>query len=315
MILQALYQLAEREGLMTDPDFEPKRVAWLVRVDKGGKLLGIEGTHDVQPAEGKKSPKPIAKKFSVPREKARTSGDHAFFFYDKAEYIFGLDPAGKRTQDQLAARLALFRQRVRECAAASSDEGARAVSQFLDSLAAGAQQAPLPDDCQPNDLFAFVYAPDVDRLVTERDGVRAYWRHLRTLEQEDHNRQCLVSGNVFAQNVGNFPPLKNVPGGTTSGVGLVSFNKSAFESYGWKGNQNAPISRQAAEACSTALNRLLDPAIPAGPGRTLQPGGTTKQKGVRGDLSCPRPTAARDPQEGNGGHRIASAAAQRDIEP
>ena len=42
-------------------------------------------------------------------------------------------------------------------------------------------------------------------------------------------------------------------------MGLVSFNKRAFESYGWKGNDNAPISREAAESCSTALNRLLNP--------------------------------------------------------
>jgi CRISPR-associated protein Csd1 len=33
-------------------------------------------------------------------------------------------------------------------------------------------------------------------------------------------------------------------------------------SYGWKGNQNAPISRKAAEACSTALERLLDDEYP-----------------------------------------------------
>ena len=40
---------------MEDPDYEPKPVAYLVRVDDGGKLLGIEGTHTTPPAEGKKA--------------------------------------------------------------------------------------------------------------------------------------------------------------------------------------------------------------------------------------------------------------------
>ncbi len=64
-----------------------------------------------------------------------------------------------------------------------------------------------------------------------------------------------------------------MPGGRPSRIGLVSFNKNAFESYGWLGNDNAPISRDAAEASATALNRLLHPAYPdpRQPGQTLPP--------------------------------------------
>ena len=61
---------------------------------------------------------------------------------------------------------------------------------------------------------------------------------------------------------GLFPKVKYVPGGQTSGTPLVSFNASAFASYGLSDNENAPISRDAAEACSTALQRLLHPAFP-----------------------------------------------------
>ena len=63
------------------------------------------------------------------------------------------------------------------------------------------------------------------------------------------------------------PLVKNVPGGTTSGVALVSFNKSAFESYGWEEKSGVPvanvaISEHAAQASMTALNRLLNPNPP-----------------------------------------------------
>ncbi len=65
------------------------------------------------------------------------------------------------------------------------------------------------------------------------------------------------------------PPIKRVPGGSTSGVALVSFNDRAFESYGWRRNENATVSREAAEACATALNRLLDRNPKDGNGEAL----------------------------------------------
>ena len=269
MILQALYELAQREGLMGDPDFEPKRVAWLVRVSEGGRLLGVEGTR-YTPAEEqkKKKPKAIPKSFLLPREKPVTSGDRAFLLFNKAEYAFGIDPQQKRSSEKVRERFGLFRTKVKGCLRDTNDQGVRAVYLFLEDVATGRQSVSLPADCASNDLFAFVYAPDIDRLVTDRPAVREYWKKIR----QQHGAKasgahlCLVSGSSFFGEVENFPPIKKVPGGTTSGVAIVSFNppqlSSSFSSQGWEGNQNAPISRNAAESCATALNRLLDPAYP-----------------------------------------------------
>lgn len=273
MILQALYQLAEREHLMEDPDFEWKPLAWLLTIGKDGSLRGIKGTHWIPPEEeGRKKPKPRPKSFAVPRESGRTSGDRAFFLFDKAEYALGLDPAGERPAEKLAARLGLFRDRAEECLTATGDEGVRAVCSFLSKLQDGSIQVELPEGCASNELFGFIFSPDVDELVTSRPLVREYWRSLRVLPDgaEADLRRCLVSGRL-APPVDKLPAIKNVPGGTTSGVALVSFNAGAFESYGWSGNENATLSREAAEACSTALNRLLHSAFPnpARPGETL----------------------------------------------
>lgn len=276
MILQALYELAQSEGLMEDPDFERKPVAWLVRVDKGGRLLGIEGTHEVAPSSPsgrKKPPKPVPKRFIVPRESSRTSRARAMFLYDKAEYVFGIDPAGERPKAKLTARLSLFRDGVKKCLDTTRDEGVKAVNEFLENVESGRQPVTLPKDCATNDLFAFIYAPDQDRLVTQREAVRKYWQAVRasgtggTAGQANASR-CLVSGAPCTP-VDKHPPIKRVPGGTTSGIALVSFNSAAFESYGWGRNENAPISREAAEACSTALNRLLDYSPQAPDGRLL----------------------------------------------
>lgn len=264
MILQALHKLAERERLLADPDYEPKPVAWLIRVSEEGRLLGIEGTHTAPETEGRRKSKPVPKRFDVPRQEIRTYGDRAHFLCDKAEYALGQDPTGKRSEEKLQKRSALFRQSVAACADATGDKGALAVHALLENVASGRQNVALPEDCASNDLFAFVLASDVDQLVTDRAEVRQYWKRIRSAAPEGTtpDQRCLVSGEPVGT-PGNFPQIKKVPGkGTSSGIALVSFNKNAFESYGWHGNDNAPISRGAAEACATALNRLLDPAYP-----------------------------------------------------
>lgn len=264
MILQELYRLAESENLMEDPDYESKPVAFLVRVSNEGKIIGIEDTRTypvAQDSHGKKQRKvkSVAKSFKLPREKARQSGDRAFFLYDKAEYVFGIDPDNKRETEKLASRAQMFRERIRECLDATQDEGVAAVLKAL--LDFDDVPVQLPEKLAGNDLITFVFEPDIDMLVVHRPMVHEYWRRLRSVSSEkgQTSRNCLVSGKEFSGEVVNFPGVKRVPGGTTSGVALVSYNANAFESYGWKSNENAPISRTAAEGASEALKRLLDP--------------------------------------------------------
>jgi CRISPR-associated protein Csd1 len=281
MILQALYQLAQREGLMEDPDFEPKPVAWLVRVSQEGKLLGIRGTHYTVPAEGKRKPRQVGKTFSIPRRPTGKAGTKApsGFLVENAKYVFGLPTKDKTfSRDEGTEKSGWFREMVAKCAEETNDEATRAVVSFLEDIAQGRTMVSLPEDCRSNDLFAFEFAPDVDLLVHQRPRVREYWKDLRGSSGGDNvrQRQCLVTGDHVGE-VGLFELIKKVPGGTTSGVALVSFNKNAFESYGWSGNDNAPISRVGAESCATALNRLLNPDYPD----PKQPGQVLPQRNLR----------------------------------
>lgn len=272
-MLQALYQMALDEGLMKDPDYEPKAVAYLVRVGDGGKLLGIESTRTTAPVKGKAKPKLVPTKMLVPRQPIRTSGDVAFFLCDKCEYALGLiaptDPDRKnpiklaKKETKLCTRHQLFRSQVEECARVTGDPGATAVLKFLDRLTED-PQLQLADDCGASDLFAFTYAQDdcPERRVHDRPAVREFWGAKRSRARpEDADRRCLVTGTPLSE-IGNFDKIKRVPGDNGSDKSLVSFNANAFESFGWDGNENAPIGRDATEACSTALNRLLDPAYP-----------------------------------------------------
>lgn len=274
MILQALYELSQREGLMDDPDFEMRPVAWLVQLSPEGKLLGIIGTDSSSKLQGKSSTKVLAKSFSIPRQPTGRSGTKApaCFFVDNAKYVFGLPTKEKTfTLDEGRIKSAAFRDLIAECARETGDDGARAVLKFLQNVAESRVSVSLDEKTKPNDLFAFVVAPETDQLVHRRPAIKSFWGKKRAVskDQRADGPMCLVTGKPVRYE-SLFPLIRGVPGKSTStGIALVSFNKDAFKSFGWEGNANASISRPAAEACSTALNRLLHRAYPHPSGPSL----------------------------------------------
>ena len=243
MILKALYDLAQREELVPDPDFEIKPVSWIVRVGDGGRFLGIEALKHAEkiPEGSKRKPKMLGMPMFVPYQGSRTSGDSAFFFVDKSEYTLGLDPKGEREADKLYSRIKMFYDQIEQCRKATRNPAVNAISLFLGSLLKKEQDVILPDGCLENDLFAFSYSLD-DCRVHELEEIKIYWKGVcsKTNKDEENGKICLITGRK-SLGADKIPLLKNVPGGSTSGVSLVSYNSSAFESYGWKEKTNFPI--------------------------------------------------------------------------
>lgn len=276
MILQALRNLAIQENLVADPDLEYKPISWQVTLHSDGRLAAIEDMRRNVNEGTKRKPRYEGKPILVPRQPIRTSGALAFFLVDKAEYVFGVDPAEKRSPDDLKRRSELFREQVESALEATGDEAVGAVAAFLRHIAddpseiAGRLRSA---EVGPSDLFAFRVGAD-DLFVHQRPAVLKLWKQRRQQQvpADAAPFQCLITGEPLAE-VGLFPQIKKLPGGTPSGVALVSHNKRAFESYGLEGNENAPISRTAAEQAATALNRLLHPAYPdpGNPESTLRP--------------------------------------------
>jgi CRISPR-associated protein Csd1 len=270
MILRALYDLAHDpdERLLEDPDFEMRPVAWLVRVDEGGKLLGIESTHQEAEPSGKRKPQP--KPLPVPRFPTGKSGTRApaAFLVENSKYVFGCGTADKAVpKDKGREAAERFRNQVQQCADETRDPAVKAIAVFL---ASASTRVRIPDDAKSNDLFAFVYGPDVDKCVHERPAVRSWWAARRSAgSAEGPFNRCFVTGSTF-RGAPLVPLVRRVPGGQSAGAGVVSFNRPAFESHGWEGNDNAPISRGAAEAVQTALNRLLHPEPVDQQGRRLR---------------------------------------------
>jgi CRISPR-associated protein Csd1 len=276
MIFQALYGLAQREGLVEDPDYEWKPVAYIIQVGVGGRFLGVKSTKLESPDPTMKKVE-RAKDFRLPKRLPGRSGKNPppEFLADNALYVFGVIPEGKAmTAEAAAARARSFRDHVARCASESKDPGIEAVVQFLDRYQAeaevpGLRRAELA--AKPsNDVFAFQFEGDGQALVSDRPAVQAWWRARRQKTAGKGQRVCLVSGECLPTAHAH-PKIKNLPGGQASGAAIVSFNSGAFESYGWKANENAPVSNAAAEACAAALNRLLAtaPPNPRKPGDTL----------------------------------------------
>lgn len=270
MILKELADLAKREGLVDDPDFEPKPIRWIVGLGRGGKLLGVTAPALPPDAKGKVR----YKVFQVPRSPVRTSGAVANFLVDKPEYALGFDPDDNpKKRGKLGHHLALFIDYVETALAlAPDDAGLMALLGFLrNDEAVGKAIDTIREKAAANDLIAFRYSDGDDSgLIHDRGAIRTAWRALRQPPGLSHEERvaCLICGQPSTP-VDVHPQVKRIPGGSTSGIALVSANAAAFESLGLSGNESAPVCRPCADAYGTALNRLFHPEYTAPDGQTL----------------------------------------------
>jgi len=285
-MLQELCNLAARENLIGDTAFEVRPIAWIINLKANGDFLSFSGTHEAEaiPESKKgakpKKPKEVAKKFTIPRQfnpdtgGTRTSGDFAYFLVDKSDYALGCALGTKAyqppTDSKLINRHQLFISKVKSCYEATGEDKMKAVLTFLECIHMQGLPVDLPERTAPGDFYGFVVRPDVDELVHDLPAVQQYWRKFcgGSGSGPDQDWQCLVTGKSMGT-PSLFPMVKRVPGGQAQ-TGIVSFNSTAFESYGWSSNANAPVSANAAQAAGIAMNRLLDPAFQTQEGKVLQ---------------------------------------------
>jgi CRISPR-associated protein Csd1 len=275
MILQSLHDYYHRK--LADPDparrlpvfgFEDKEIPFILELAPDGQLLGIQ---DTRTGDGKKK---VPARYLVPKGVKKTSGVAANLLWDNAEYVLGLADAKKQTEaqkkgkaDDYAARLGemlgAFGQRITDLPlAAQQDSGILAVLAFLDADPArlvaahefGAEIA------QSNPVLSFRLSGDLD-LVCQRPTVQAVGGadDDDTTDSDEADTPpsiCLVTG-AHAVPERLHTAIKGVWGAQTAGANIVSFNLNAFSSFGKAQGANAPVSRAAAFAYTTALNSLL----------------------------------------------------------
>lgn len=261
MILQALVDYYDRRCAHSDPGrrlprygLEDKPIPFVIEIDQEGRVIQLRDTRRL---EGKQK---IAQTFLVPRGEKKTSGVKANLLWDSAEYAIGL-PRERKSGGE-ATPASAFRQRIEDIVAATDgDKGVLAVLKVLERADWAIVQADpaWPEIAETNPVMSFSLVEDGGELVCQRPAVvRAMDLALAT-DQAAPEGWCLVEG-TRAPVARLHAAIKGVRGAQTSGANIVSFNASAFESYGKAKRQgeNAPVSERAAFAYTTALNALLE---------------------------------------------------------
>lgn len=263
MILQALNDYYRRK--CDDPDpaqrlpmfgLEQKEIPFLLEISPEGELVQLRDTRELN---GKKK---VARVFRVPMGIKKTSGVAANLLWDTLEYVLGVDTKGK--PERVAEQHAAFRARIDALPeTAREDAGIQAVTRFLDhiDLAQLERQPAWADALESNAVLSFRLQDDLD-LVCQRPTVVNAALNISTGDDAPQ-AMCLVTGEQ-APVERLHASIKGVWGAQTSGANIVSFNARAFESYGKTERQgeNAPVSRAAAFAYTTALNHLLRKGSP-----------------------------------------------------
>ncbi|MBK8455543.1 MAG: type I-C CRISPR-associated protein Cas8c/Csd1 [Thiofilum sp.] len=252
MILQALYDYYQRkaqdpESALAPAGFEYKEIPFILELREDGSLNQIEDTRFIE------NKKKRAKAERVTQGVKKTSGVAANLLWDNAEYVLGVDTKGKpeRVKEQQAA----FLEKIRALDLADKDKGINAVIQFLEQLDHSVlAQQPLWEEItktNPNLTFRLQGQPYLvcqSRLVQNALSNSA--------NDESAKATCLITGET-AEIERLHPAIKGVWGAQTAGANIISFNLDAFTSYGKSQSFNAPVSKEAAFAYTTALNHLL----------------------------------------------------------
>ena len=250
MILQELANLYDR--LAADPEIKIPGMGWSVenvsyriRIDDSGRTTGVI---PYVVGEGKEQRRFV--KRIVPEHASRTSGIQPFFLCDNGCYLFCLGKT--RGEEKFSASAALHKKVLAE----SNNPAARAMLAFFDR---GPQAYELSSDDAgviASTFVVFEYAPE-NKLIHEMPDIARLWDLYRaaTASADATKGQCAITGeHGFIARL--YPQVTGFPGAQSAGASLVSFNCSAFESYGKRGTYNASISETAAFKSGTALRYL-----------------------------------------------------------
>ena len=264
MILQALtayYEQLVRQGKLSAPGWDDSfKVSYELRLNDAGQLFRIVPLL-TEKTMGKKTVL-APRAMRVPAHEKRSSGIAANFLCDNSSYLLGADEKGKpeRSADCFKACAKLHHAILDGV----DSPAARALLAYFDRWdPAQASTHPLLAEQwkeitgNANLIFGYEATDHSHSFVNDDPAIQNAWQtHYNNRSADSDMGQCLITGK-YAPIERTHPNISGVPGAQSSGAALVSFNAPAFCSYGHEQGDNAPVSKYAAFAYTTALNRLL----------------------------------------------------------
>lgn len=261
MLLQSLVKLYEawaEKGEIEKLGWNPVKISYGVSLDEEGNVDEIIHLKTNAPKGNKEIPSLI----SLPMPVKRSVGVASNFLYDNATYVFGCDNSNK--PDRAKQCFDCFRSVGNKVLENSDDEFSTVIKKFLqkdysefenlsdlltelkctettvdDILNKGANLLLMPLGKFPTDSKAIC------------ESWNSYYEHSYAPKGV-----CLVTGKD--DHIAKLHPvIKGIRGAQAAGASLVSFNATAFDSYGKENGYNAPVSEYAAFAYTSALNKLV----------------------------------------------------------
>ena len=261
MILQALtkhYETLSAKGEIPRDGWAVVKISWALELDAAGSVVSVLPLTELVERKGKTVNVPQQK--SMPAPFKRSSGIRPNFLCDNAAYILGLTDSPEEKDKKRAA----------ECFAASREfhlsvlnscgsDAAQIVRAFFDKW------DPADGEGHP------VTGPMLKELTSGGGNITFFtgtgfaaedaeianaWQNAYQEDGDGIPAVCLVTGKS-AVPAPIHPAIKGVMGAQPSGAALVSFNADSFTSYGKEQSLNAPVSKYAAFAYTSALNHLL----------------------------------------------------------
>ena len=257
MILQALttyYEDLVKKGKISSPGWGEAKVSYALVIDREGNLTDVISMKTEQP-KGKKTVL-APQNMRVPAPVKRSVGIVSNFLCDHSGYVLGVDDKGnpKRTMECFEA----CKRKHIEILEDSKEPAALALTKFFNNWnPVEARSNPALSECWDeivsgvNIVFRFEHA-----YIQDNPNIGQLWEKYYMANDDGPEMVCLITG-IKGPVEKTHPAIKGIRGAQSSGAALISFNASAFCSYGKEQNYNAPVSQFASFAYTTALNYLI----------------------------------------------------------
>jgi CRISPR-associated protein Csd1 len=244
--LDRYYDRMAARGEVPDYGFTYENISYALSLNCDGSI------RDLIDLRSSLSGRPKPRRLMVPRPK-RTSNIQSNFLWDKTAYVFGVDNGKSK---RLEKEHQEFKRYHNSLLSDLDSEHARAFLAFIQRWRPERFLQPPFSAEMLDQSFVFRLA-DEHSLLHAVPLLRQQW--LSALdESEAPIAVCLVTGQRGPVETGH-PIIKGVDNAQTSGAYLVSFNDTAYTSYGRpKDGTNAPVSKAVAARYGAALNQLLD---------------------------------------------------------
>lgn len=240
MLMKRLVEFHKRIEERLEPmHYRNRKVRWLIDLDTTGVFLNfVDTTGD----DG--SPKQM----EVPYQRRSGSQPAPYLLADTPAYVLGIS-SQRLTVAKAQQRHQEFKTLVNACANRCAEHPLEAVRKFLTENVERACED-LPRGMKDNDVITF----RVDgQIVTDLVSVRAFWQEERTAAAESSSSlesECLICG--VHRPIASRHPVELHLGAER--VQIVAANKNAFESFGLKASEIAPI----CFSCSLHYGRAAD---------------------------------------------------------